>query len=229
MGGVRLPNTRALLISVIGSQLRSEHEFILSDELILQVIISYCDHNVSAKLMTDRLFEEFGTLSAIIAAPPARLRQVEDMTDRLNAFIKFLHMFKVKSFMSGIPDRQNISNSSDLKQFLMAKLRHLIVEEFHVIYLDNNSNLLECDLVCRGTIDHTACYPMEIVKRAIQLGANSIILAHNHPSRRSRPSPEDLSSTARIIEVCRPLAITVHDHVIVAGNDYISLRELGRL
>jgi DNA repair protein RadC len=193
----------------------------------LSVIISFCDYTIEMDDMTNRLFLEFETLSAIISATPSRLSQIEGMTDRLSAFIRFLHVFQLKVLESGIPDRIVISNSAALKDFLVVKMRNLIVEEIHALFIDNGFKLLCVDIIGRGSTDHVAGYPVEIVKRAIQVGAVGVILVHNHPSRSPAPSRHDLEFTRSVIASCLPLGIKVHDHVIIAGNEYISMRETG--
>lgn len=224
-----MDDARALLISVVGHQLRIQDSIELSDEQILSIVVSFCERSVSPTVMTARLFAEFGTLSAVISAPTSRLRHVEGMTDRLIAFLKFLYVFKLKSIQSGIPDRMQIKSSIDAKDYLTERLRNNQIEELHALFLDNNCHLLSGELLAKGSSNQVAGYPVEIAKRAIQLGASKIILAHNHPSRRTQPSREDIAFTHSVAATCQPLDIVVEDHVIVAGNNYISLRELGLL
>ena len=77
-----------------------------------------------------------------------------------------------------------------------------------------------------GTVDHTPVYPREIVKRALELSASALILVHNHPSGDPTPSAADISMTREIIEVAKPLGITVHDHIIVGREGHASLKGL---
>jgi DNA repair protein RadC len=77
-----------------------------------------------------------------------------------------------------------------------------------------------------GTIDHTPVYPREVVKRALELSASALILVHNHPSGDPTPSSADVKKTREIIEVAKPLGITVHDHIIVGREGHASLKGL---
>lgn len=224
-----MDDARALLISVVGHQLRIQDSIELSDEQILSIVVSFCERSVSPTVMTARLFAEFGTLSAVISAPTSRLRHVEGMTDRLIAFLKFLYVFKIKSIKSGIPERMQIKGAIDAREYLTERLRHNQIEELHALFLDNNCHLLSGELLAKGSTNQVAGYPVEIAKRAIQLGASKLILAHNHPSRRTQPSRQDIEFTHLVAATCQPLGVVVEDHVIVAGDNYISLRELGLL
>ena len=77
-----------------------------------------------------------------------------------------------------------------------------------------------------GTVDHTPVYPREVVKRALELSASAVILVHNHPSGDPTPSSTDVKMTRDIIEVAKPLGITVHDHIIVGREGHASFKGL---
>jgi len=79
----------------------------------------------------------------------------------------------------------------------------------------------------RGTINHTAAYPREIVRRALDLGASAVILVHNHPSGDPTPSQADIRLTKDIIAAAQPLGIRIHDHLIIGRGQHASLKALG--
>jgi DNA repair protein RadC len=66
-----------------------------------------------------------------------------------------------------------------------------------------------------------------VVKRALELSASALILVHNHPSGDPSPSRADVDMTRLIVDVARPLGITIHDHVIVGRQGHASLKTLG--
>ncbi len=70
------------------------------------------------------------------------------------------------------------------------------------------------ELQNEGTINHTAAYPREIVRRSLELGAASIILVHNHPSGDATPSKADIDLTNQVIAAANALELKVHDHLI---------------
>ncbi len=78
-----------------------------------------------------------------------------------------------------------------------------------------------------GTVDHAPVYPREVVRRALEHSASAMILAHNHPSGDPAPSSADVEMTRQIVAAAEVLRITVHDHMIVAGDQVASLRSLG--
>ena len=77
------------------------------------------------------------------------------------------------------------------------------------------------------SVDQAAIYTRQVIKRALDLGATSLILVHNHPSGSPKPSRADIAITNRIAEAGRHLGIVVHDHVIIGGDSHVSLRAKG--
>ena len=99
-------------------------------------------------------------------------------------------------------------------------------EEFRVLFLDARNRLIADEVQGRGTIDHTPAYPREVVRRALELSAASIILLHNHPSGDPTPSRADVDMTKRIIAAAEPLGIVVHDHIVIGREGHASMRAL---
>ena len=100
-------------------------------------------------------------------------------------------------------------------------------EAFLVMYLDHRNHVLDVVLVSTGTVDHAAVYPREILKRALELNASGLILAHNHPGGALNPSEADKFLTRQITDASRAMGILVHDHIIVAHEGSFSFRQAG--
>ena len=98
---------------------------------------------------------------------------------------------------------------------------------FCVLFLNTQHQLIACEEMFRGTIDSAQVYPREIAARALQLGARSMILAHNHPSGQAQPSMADKQLTQRIRDAMALLDIQLLDHIIIAGANSYSMAEQG--
>ena len=99
-------------------------------------------------------------------------------------------------------------------------------EQFRVLFLDKRNQLIADEVQGVGTVDHTPVYPREVVKRALELSATAVILVHNHPGGDPTPSQADIEMTRVIVEVAKPLGISVHDHIIVGKQGHASLKGL---
>jgi DNA repair protein RadC len=111
--------------------------------------------------------------------------------------------------------------------YLTAAIAFDQTEQLRILFLDKRNRLIADEQHQRGTIDHVPVYPREVVKRALEVGATALILAHNHPSGDPTPSRADIDMTKALGEVCRLTGVAVHDHVIVGKEGHASLKALG--
>jgi len=98
-----------------------------------------------------------------------------------------------------------------------------------VIYLNGRNQILKLEELFEGTLSTSAVYPREVVKRALDNNAAAIVLVHNHPSENSTPSQDDLAITKKLKEATQSIDVSVHDHLIIAGNDVYSFADHGIL
>jgi DNA repair protein RadC len=115
------------------------------------------------------------------------------------------------------------------REFLTLNLALLEHEAFCCLFLDNQHRVLAFETLFRGTIDGAQVYPREVVKRALQLNANALILAHNHPSGHAEPSEADRYITRKLVDALRLVDVRVLDHFIIGGGEISSFAEQGLL
>jgi len=115
------------------------------------------------------------------------------------------------------------------KDYLTLKLSHLEHEVFSILFLSNNHKIIAYEELFRGTIDAASVYPREVVKRALQLNAAALILAHNHPSGESSPSQGDIQITHKLQKALKMVDIRILDHIIIGSEEPVSLAELGHI
>ncbi len=116
---------------------------------------------------------------------------------------------------------------ADVAGIFIPKLGHLKQEVFSIALLDSAGKYIYSRDITRGTINASLIHPREVFRVAIKEAAAGIILVHNHPSGQFRPSKEDLSVTRQLVEAGEVVGISVKDHLIIAGNQFISLKEEG--
>ncbi len=118
-----------------------------------------------------------------------------------------------------------IASWDRLMEYLTASMVHERIEQFRVLFLDTRNRLIADEVQSRGSINHTPAYPREVVRRALELHATAVILAHNHPSGEPTPSREDIVMTADIAKAAATMGITLHDHIIIGRNRHVSFRQ----
>ncbi|RLA53175.1 MAG: DNA repair protein [Gammaproteobacteria bacterium] len=120
-----------------------------------------------------------------------------------------------------------IQSPANTEKFLRSKLAHFEYEVFCAIYLTNRHSIIKFEKLFNGTVDRTSVYPREVVKKALQLNAAAVIIAHNHPSWEGEPSQADERITRRLKSALELVDIRTLDHIVVAGTNMVSMAASG--
>lgn len=120
-------------------------------------------------------------------------------------------------------------SATETRDWLRLKMAVLEREEFVALFLDNQHQLLACETLFTGTINHTEIYPREIVKAALRHNAAAVILAHNHPSGMAEPSRADRLLTSNLQNTLLLVDVRVLDHLIIGHRKIVSFAERGWL
>jgi DNA repair protein RadC len=126
------------------------------------------------------------------------------------------------------PPVQRIREPEDVLR-VFDRLRDLQVEEFHLLALDSQSQILREVLITRGLLNSSLVHPREVFRPAIAEAAAGIIIVHNHPSGDPTPSSEDRAATKQLVSAGQLLDLPVYDHVIIAGDRFVSFAAAGLL
>lgn len=119
------------------------------------------------------------------------------------------------------------SDPHTARSFFVLRLSGETREHFECAFLDTRHRLIAVERLFSGTIDSASVYPREVLKRALELNAAALILAHNHPSGTTDPSTADERLTQRIKDACALIDLRVLDHIVVAGAESLSFSEAG--
>ncbi|HTS00005.1 MAG TPA: DNA repair protein RadC [Bacteroidota bacterium] len=126
-------------------------------------------------------------------------------------------------------ERRAVRTPADAARLVIPRMRDLTHEVFAVLVLDAASGVIAIEELSRGTLNASIVHPREVFKAAVDHLGASVLVAHNHPSGNPEPSGEDLAITRQLADAGKILGIPLHDHLIVAGNAYVSLAERGHL
>ena len=114
-----------------------------------------------------------------------------------------------------------------LVDYLRANMAHRRTECVRVLFLNSKNVLILDEVMWEGSVDESSVYIREIIRRALECQASAIIVVHNHPSGDPTPSQQDVRLTRELAQAAGHMRITLHDHVIIGGNDHVSLRAQG--
>ena len=200
----------------------SEHEVL---EFLLMFAIPQRDVNPLAH----RLIDRFGSLSAVLESSPAELTRVDGVGENAAALLSLMPQLMGYYQHSAMGRKPVITNLAEARKYAGALFFGLHEERVYMICVDQSGRVLHPALMHRGTIDQVQIYPREVVETALRYHAHAVLLAHNHPSGLALPSPEDRQTTLVLKAALEAVGIVLADHIIVADDDFVSLRDDGIL
>lgn len=196
----------------------------LADYELLELVLFRAIPRRDVKPLAKALIKRFGSFAETAVARPERLREIEGLGEAAIVEIKLAEAVATRLARGKIEARQTLSSFIDVLDYCRTAMAYADREEFRVLFLDKRNALIADEVQGVGTIDHTPVYPREIIRRALELGASALILAHNHPSGDPTPSAADIRMTKDIVAIAEPFGITVHDHLIVGKHGQTSFR-----
>jgi DNA repair protein RadC len=199
----------------------------LSDYELLEMALFRALPRSDTKPLAKLLLKKFGTLSEVLAASPARLKEVDGIGDRAVDELKLIRAFAERMALESVRSRPVLASWSALLDYCRAAMAFEEREQFRILFLDKKNALIADEVQQRGTVDHTPVYPREVIRRALELSSTALILVHNHPSGDPTPSRADIEMTKTVVEVGKPLGIAVHDHLIIGREGHASFKGLG--
>lgn len=120
-----------------------------------------------------------------------------------------------------------LASPQAVRDFLRVKLGTLEHEVFAVVHLDTQNRVIDYVEMFRGTVSQTSVYPREVVRESMMRNSAALLLVHNHPSGSTQPSKADEMLTQTLKSALALVDVRVLDHLIVAGNDILSMAERG--
>lgn len=163
----------------------------------------------------------------MLAAGPSALGRILGPGSAVAAHLGMIRTVMLNVLRAEAVKAPILDTSEALIDYLVADMAHLQVERMRILFLNAKNLLLRDEMVTEGSVSEAPFYPREIMRRALELGATALILAHNHPSGDPSPSEGDIAATQRVVDAARSLDIRIHDHVILARSGWTSFRTLG--
>ena len=201
----------------------------LQDYELLELIMFRAIPRRDIKPLAKTLLAEFGDFNRVISAPSSRLLAIKGVGESVIQEFRIVTAAAERLAQVEVLNRDILSNWQALLTYCHIAMAHKENEEFRILFLDKKGNLIADEEQQKGTVDHVPVYRREVVKRALELNACSVVLVHNHPSGDPKPSKADVALTHHIQAALDTVKITLHDHIIIGAQSHASLHDLGLL
>lgn len=200
-----------------------------ADYELLELLLCLAIPRRDVKPLAKTLIAKFGSYSAVIAADPQLLQSVDGVGETTVAALKLARASALRLARAEVMHRDVISSWQALIDYCRTSIAFAGIEEFHVLYLNGKNAVIAAERQQSGTVNHAPVYPREVMKRALELGAQALIVVHNHPSGDPAPSEADIAMTRELRTAADHLGLVLHDHLIIARGSHVSFRSLGLL
>ena len=192
-------------------------------ELLLKLADNRRDQKITAKL----LLNTFKSLRGVLEASPEQLKKIKGIGDANIFGLKLVQSVARRYLKEQIIGENFIQSSENVLDYLRHNLRDRGREVFLVVLLNGRNQVLDIVELFEGTLTTSAVYPREVIKLILEKDAAAVIFVHNHPSGNPNPSKDDQNLTQKLKVACSAIDVQLHDHLIIAGNDYTSMADKG--
>tara|TARA_B100000809_G_scaffold259927_1_gene305866 strand:+ start:643 stop:1317 length:675 start_codon:yes stop_codon:yes gene_type:complete len=197
------------------------------DYEIIELLLTLGTPRTDCKQPAKDALKKFGSLKAVLEGNPKDLKEIKGIGDHNVFGLKLTQDVARRYLADRIVDMDYIRSFEDVLDYLRHNLRDKSKEVFMIIYLNGRNQILKMEKLFEGTLNTSAVYPREVVKRALENDASALVLVHNHPSGNPSPSQDDLTITKKLKDAVKTIDIYIHDHLIIAGNDIYSFADHG--
>ncbi|MCL2844469.1 MAG: DNA repair protein RadC [Chitinivibrionia bacterium] len=191
-------------------------------ELFLCVLIPRKD----VKPLAKDLLAKYKTISGVLNAPKRELEEIDGLGKRSVSLIKFIKDMQGFCLKEEITQREfRLNGKNDVAKYLSFNFGNLCEEYIILFLLDKQNGIISTEIVAKGVAANCPIQPQKLFDRAMQVKAAGIIIAHNHPAKSLEASNTDWILTQKIATAGNALEIPLVDHIIISGNEVVSLRE----
>lgn len=199
------------------------------DHQILELLLFYCIPMRDTNALAHKMINEFGSLAGLFEADVLDICKRCGVSKNTAVLIAMVPSLARRYFKGKWGEKLELSSSTKAGEYAIALFTGRVYEAFYVICLNSQNKVNHAALVHEGTINEAPVYPRMIVETALRHQAAGVILCHNHPGGSLRASVADIEVTKRICSALNAISIKVVDHIIVAGDKYISFAQKGLL
>lgn len=200
-----------------------------NDINLLELLLYYAIPRKDTNELAHALMDHFGSLERIFEASIPELEAVPGIGENAAVLITLIPQTARRYMMSKVRDVSTITCSLEAGKYFVPRLMFEREEKALLLCLDSRKHVIVCVNLSSGVANGVDINVRKVVETAVRNRASSVILAHNHPDGVALPSKEDEYATKQIASALRAVGIPLDDHIIVAGEDFVSFSDCGMM
>ena len=194
---------------------------------ILELILFHALPRRDTSPAAHALLKQFGTLAGVLDARPEDLMRIEGIGENTALYLRMFPQVMQRYLHEQGGVGNILADTEQCGRYLLSCYFQERDEVVYLLCLDAKCKLLDCSLIHRGSVNSANISVRKIVEQALRCNASSVVLSHNHVSGVALPSQEDLATTRQLMTALEAVGVTLTDHIIVAGDDFVSLKDTG--
>lgn len=191
---------------------------------VLELALFYAIPRKDTNEIAHRLLTRFGSLSAVLEAPVQELMQVDGISKNSAVFLSLIPAL-CRRYYEDRCSGKRITSVEEAGEYFKPKFIGRTDEVIFFLVLDGKGRVLNCETVSEGVVNEVNVNVRKLVEISMRYKATSAILAHHHPNGNALPSEADIETTWMVRHALEFVGVKLTDHIIVADDDFISLRE----
>ncbi len=197
----------------------------ISSHKLLEMLLFYGIPQKDTNPIAHELINRFGSFSGVFDADVTELVKVKGMTKNAACLIKLM-LPLAKVYISDRYDNDTcLKTPAEIGRYIMLKYFATSTEKCTLLCLNRLGKVLSFDVLAEGDIDSVGVSIRSLIERIISTDATAVVLAHNHPGGIALPSQSDIVLTQAISNALKTISVNFCDHIIIAGEDYISMAQ----
>ncbi len=199
------------------------------DHQALELLLFYALPRIDVNTLAHRLLHYFGSLDRVFEASVEELCQVEGIGESTALLLRLIPQLNRRCQIRQNQPCKTITSATQAWQYLAPYFLDTREEMVYLLCLDHRQRILSCTLLAKGEADCANFSIRRLVETVVSRKAAGVILAHNHTSGVALPSADDISTTRHLKKALDAVGVYLQDHLILAGNDFVSLAASGDL
>lgn len=209
-------------------RLRDHGPGALSTGELLAIVLRTGASRESVLALASRLLSRYGGLVGLARAGFGELCQERGLGEAKASQLKAAFELGRRLASAQPEERATVRSPQDVANLLLSEMGLLEQEELRVVLLNTRNQVLGVNAVYRGSVNTSLVRVGELFREAVRQNCPAVVLVHNHPSGDPTPSADDVKMTKQAVEAGRLLDIEVLDHLVVAQQGFVSLKEKGQ-
>ena len=202
---------------------------VLSDAELLAIFLRTGYKAHTAVELARQLLQHFGGLRQILDAPNQAIIDFKGMGASKSAQLLASKELAQRYLQQQLVTTPQLNTSRLMVDFLNLHLRHQSQECFGILFLDASLQLIDFEILFKGSFVGCTVSTPDIVRLALTKKALQLVAVHNHPQGHALPSSEDIAFTTKLVQACNLFDLQLSDHIIISPDDYFSFAEHGLL